>query len=174
MVLYQRDSKILEYWDTTSLNRFSNTRYQKSAMETNSFNLRFIIIKRNHPTSVCRARIPLSRSQFFLIKSIFLLSYIYIFQLMIGLDPWNILSWKKYIFKHLKCIFKLKKSWKYYWYIYIYFSCLFVCLFVTDKRQNRWTDWAFFVGPHISLGKVYEYSELHIMSPKLFDFPKYL
>ena len=31
---------------------------------------------------------------------------------MIGLDeldPWNILSWKKYIFKHLKCIFKLKK-----------------------------------------------------------------
>ena len=26
---------------------------------------------------------------------------------------WNILSWKKYIFKHLKCIFKLKKSWKY-------------------------------------------------------------
>ena len=30
-------------------------------------------------------------------------------QLMIGLDPWNIFSWKKYIFKHLKCIFKLNK-----------------------------------------------------------------
>ena len=35
---------------------------------------------------------------------------IYLFQLMIGLDPWNIFSWKKYIFKHLKCIFKLKKK----------------------------------------------------------------
>ena len=28
---------------------------------------------------------------------------------MIGLDPGNILSWKKYILKHLKCIFKLIK-----------------------------------------------------------------
>ena len=28
---------------------------------------------------------------------------------MFGLDPLNILSWKKYIFKHIKCIFKLKK-----------------------------------------------------------------
>ena len=36
--------------------------------------------------------------------------YIYfLFQLMIVLDPWNILSWKNYIFKHLKCISKLKK-----------------------------------------------------------------
>ena len=35
--------------------------------------------------------------------------YMVLFQLMIGLDPWNILSWKKKIFKHIKCIFKLKK-----------------------------------------------------------------
>ena len=43
-------------------------------------------------------------------------------------------------------------------YIYTLFVC--ICLFVSDKRRNGWADRVqmYFVGPHVTPGKVYWWS----------------
>ena len=60
-----------------------------------------------------------------------------LFQLMIELDPWSILSWKKYIFKHLKCIFKLKKLKILYLYIYVFKWFLIIQLLKTYRKEQN-------------------------------------
>ena len=55
---------------------------------------------------------------------------------MIGLDPWNILSWKKYIFKHQKCIFKLKKVENTI-YIDINHTLQLLCLWSSWNSKNQ-------------------------------------